>query len=331
MSAADETDEAPPDASGSTRQIRSEPAAWRRTWSRRPRCCSPRSRTRTATEGQPPRRSASASRAGVLSISNDEVFAAATRQLVAAATGEGDGFRLEVALAEAAATPRVICETACDLAQLAAHLAHTCDGVRRADYVGVAHLVGGSSLRRCRARAQQPRHQRRRLAPHEGERAAAEAVRAASRGETRAGSARPGEAEPRPSVGVEAALELAPQRGCRLDPVGRERLLEVAHRAWRDTPRPARRAPRCHRSAHARPAAAWPPRPRPAVRATAGRAVRRSALRGGSLRHRGHDGRSDRFSSHSHPSASRRSRRRARQREMRLAIVPLGMPRASPI
>ena len=85
------------------------------------------------------------SRAGVLSISNDEVFAAATRQLVAAATGEGDGFRLEVTLAEAAATPRVICETACDLAQLAAHLAHTCDGVRRADYVGVAHLSAAAA------------------------------------------------------------------------------------------------------------------------------------------------------------------------------------------
>jgi hypothetical protein len=84
-------------------------------------------------------------RAGVLSISNDAAFAAATRQLVAAATGEGDGFRLEVALAEAAATPRVICETACDLAQLAAHLAHTCDGVRRADYIGVAHLSAAAA------------------------------------------------------------------------------------------------------------------------------------------------------------------------------------------
>jgi hypothetical protein len=84
-------------------------------------------------------------RAGVLAISNDAAFAAATRQLVAAATGEGDGFRLEVALAEAAATPREICETACDLAELAAHLAHTCDGVRRADYIGVAHLSAAAA------------------------------------------------------------------------------------------------------------------------------------------------------------------------------------------
>jgi hypothetical protein len=84
-------------------------------------------------------------RAGVLSISNDEAFASATQQLVAAATGEGDGFRLEVALGEAAATPRVICDTACDLALLAAHLAHTCDGTRRADYVGVAHLSAAAA------------------------------------------------------------------------------------------------------------------------------------------------------------------------------------------
>ena len=84
-------------------------------------------------------------RAGVLSISNDEAFASATQQLVATATGEGDGFRLEVALGEAAATPRVICDTACDLALLAAHLAHTCDGTRRADYVGVAHLSAAAA------------------------------------------------------------------------------------------------------------------------------------------------------------------------------------------
>jgi hypothetical protein len=84
-------------------------------------------------------------RAGVLSISNDAAFASATQQLVAAATGEGDGFWLEVALGEAAATPRVICETACDLALLAAHLADTCDGVRRADYVGIAHLSAAAA------------------------------------------------------------------------------------------------------------------------------------------------------------------------------------------
>ncbi|HET6175223.1 MAG TPA: hypothetical protein VFD90_21645 [Gaiellales bacterium] len=84
-------------------------------------------------------------RAGVLSISNDAAFAAARKQLVAAATGEGDGFWLEVTLGEAAATPRVIAETACDLALLAAHLAHTCDGVRRADYVGIAHLSAAAA------------------------------------------------------------------------------------------------------------------------------------------------------------------------------------------
>jgi hypothetical protein len=84
-------------------------------------------------------------RAGALSISNDARFAAARWQLVATATGEGDGFWLETALAEAAATPGVICETACDLAQLAAHLAHTCDGVRRADYVGIAHLSAAAA------------------------------------------------------------------------------------------------------------------------------------------------------------------------------------------
>jgi hypothetical protein len=84
-------------------------------------------------------------RAGALSISNDAAFASATRQLVATATGEGDGFRLETALAEAAATPAVIGETACDLAQLAAHLAHTCDGVRRADYIGIAHLSAAAA------------------------------------------------------------------------------------------------------------------------------------------------------------------------------------------
>ena len=84
-------------------------------------------------------------RAGVLSISNDKAFAAATRQLVAAATGEGDGFWLEVALAEAASPPRVIAETACDLALLTAHLAQTCDGTRRADYVGIAHLSAAAA------------------------------------------------------------------------------------------------------------------------------------------------------------------------------------------
>lgn len=84
-------------------------------------------------------------RAGVLSASNDAAFAAATEQLVAAATGQGDGFWLEIALGEAARTPRVICETACDLALLAAELAHTCDGSRRADYIGIAELSAAAA------------------------------------------------------------------------------------------------------------------------------------------------------------------------------------------
>jgi hypothetical protein len=84
-------------------------------------------------------------RAEALSISNDTVFTAATEQLVAAATGEDDGRCLEDALGDAASAPRVICETARDLALLADTLAHTCDGVRRADYVGIAHLSAAAA------------------------------------------------------------------------------------------------------------------------------------------------------------------------------------------
>ena len=84
-------------------------------------------------------------RAGGLSISNDAAFARATQQLTAAATGAGDGFWLEVALGDAAQAPRVICETACDLTLLAADLAHTCDGARRADYIGIAQIAAAAA------------------------------------------------------------------------------------------------------------------------------------------------------------------------------------------
>jgi hypothetical protein len=86
-----------------------------------------------------------ATRAGALSASNDAAFAAATQQLVAAATGQGDGFWLEITLGDAAGTPRVISETACDLALLAAELADTGDGSRRADYVGIAQLAAAAT------------------------------------------------------------------------------------------------------------------------------------------------------------------------------------------
>jgi hypothetical protein len=84
-------------------------------------------------------------RAGVLSASNDAAFAAATHQLRDAAAGQGDRWQLEIALGDAAVTPRVICETACDLALLAAELAHTCDGARRADYIGIAQLAAAAA------------------------------------------------------------------------------------------------------------------------------------------------------------------------------------------
>ena len=84
-------------------------------------------------------------RAGVLSVSNDEAFAAATEQLAALEQGEGDGFWLAVALGHAADTPGVICEAACDLALLAAELAETGDVARRADYVGIAQLAAAAA------------------------------------------------------------------------------------------------------------------------------------------------------------------------------------------
>jgi hypothetical protein len=86
-----------------------------------------------------------AARAGVLSLANDAAFSAATRQLAAATRGEGDAFGLEVALAKAAATPRVICEAACDLALLAAELADTGDGSRRADHIAIAQLSAAAA------------------------------------------------------------------------------------------------------------------------------------------------------------------------------------------
>jgi hypothetical protein len=84
-------------------------------------------------------------RAGVLSASNDAAFAAAIDQLEAAAHGEGDGFLLTLALGDAAALPRVICETASDLALLAAELATSGDSARRADYVGIAQLSAAAA------------------------------------------------------------------------------------------------------------------------------------------------------------------------------------------
>jgi hypothetical protein len=86
-----------------------------------------------------------AARAGVLSVANDEAFTAATLQLAATARGEGDAFGLEVALAQAAATPRVICEAACDLALLSAEVADTGDGSRRADRIAIAQLSAAAA------------------------------------------------------------------------------------------------------------------------------------------------------------------------------------------
>ena len=86
-----------------------------------------------------------AARAGALSVANDEAFSAATLQLAATVRGEGDAFGLEVALAEAAATPRVICEAACDLALLSAEIADTGDGSKRADYVAIAQLSAAAA------------------------------------------------------------------------------------------------------------------------------------------------------------------------------------------
>jgi len=86
-----------------------------------------------------------ATRAGVLSVANDAAFTAATSQLAATARGEGDAFGLEVALGDAASTPRAICEAACDIALLSAELADTGDAARRADYVAVAQLSAAAA------------------------------------------------------------------------------------------------------------------------------------------------------------------------------------------
>jgi hypothetical protein len=86
-----------------------------------------------------------ARRAGVLSASNDVAFTAAIDQLAATATGSSDGYLLTLALGDAAALPRVICETAADLALLAAELASSGDSARRADYIGIAQLAAAAA------------------------------------------------------------------------------------------------------------------------------------------------------------------------------------------
>jgi hypothetical protein len=145
MSAADETDEAPPDATGSTRHDPLGAGSLAANVVAQAAMLLAALAHEEGDGGTAAQAQRIGMRAGVLSISNDAAFARATQQLLAAATGEGDGFWLEVALGEAAATPRVICETACDLAMLAASLADTCNGVRRADYVGITHLAAAAA------------------------------------------------------------------------------------------------------------------------------------------------------------------------------------------
>ncbi len=86
-----------------------------------------------------------AARADALSVANDIAFAAATGQLAASSSGQGDGFLLAVSLGEAAEAPRVIAEAASDLASLAADLALAGDGTRRADYLGIARLSAAAA------------------------------------------------------------------------------------------------------------------------------------------------------------------------------------------
>jgi hypothetical protein len=86
-----------------------------------------------------------AARATMLSLANDAAFAAATHQLAASSRGEGDGFGLELALADAAATPGAICEAACDLALLSSELAASGEAARRADYVALAQLSAAAA------------------------------------------------------------------------------------------------------------------------------------------------------------------------------------------
>jgi hypothetical protein len=84
-------------------------------------------------------------RAAMLARSNDEAFAAATTQLEAAASGTADGFLLTLSLGDAAALPRVICETAADLALLAAELSESGDSARRVDFVAIAELAAAAA------------------------------------------------------------------------------------------------------------------------------------------------------------------------------------------
>jgi hypothetical protein len=83
--------------------------------------------------------------ASILAASNDAAFQTALDRLHGARRGEPDGFLLTLALGDAAALPRVICERASDLALLAAELARTGDSARRADYIGIAGLAAAAS------------------------------------------------------------------------------------------------------------------------------------------------------------------------------------------
>ena len=145
MSAADETDEARPDGTGTTRHEPLGAGSLAANVVAQAAMLLAALAHEEGDGGTAAQAQRIGTRAGVLSVSNDAAFARATQQLLAAATGEGDGFWLEVTLGEAAATPRVICETACDLALLAAYLAERCNGVRRADYVGIAHLSAAAA------------------------------------------------------------------------------------------------------------------------------------------------------------------------------------------
>jgi len=84
-------------------------------------------------------------RARVLSESNDVAFRVALGQLEAASIGDADGFRLTLALGDAAAVPLAICEVASDLTLLAADLADSGDSARRVDYIGIAGLSAAAS------------------------------------------------------------------------------------------------------------------------------------------------------------------------------------------
>ena len=160
MSAADETDEAPPDATGSTRHDPLGAGSLAANVVAQAAMLLAALAHEEGDGGTAAQAQRIGMRAGVLSISNDAAFARATRQLLAAATGEGDGFWLEVALGEAAATPRVICETACDLAMLAASPRRHVQRRSPRRLRGHHAPLGGSGLRVCGARAHEPRHRR---------------------------------------------------------------------------------------------------------------------------------------------------------------------------